>query len=56
MTAHHKGWFEFKICANNDINRAVTQECLDANPINLSPLGSGTKYVLLCVYYYIHLI
>ncbi|XP_062616040.1 uncharacterized protein LOC134277745 [Saccostrea cucullata] len=36
VTALHYGWFEFRICPNNDINRAVTQECLDKHLLVLS--------------------
>ena len=34
LTAHHKGYFEFKICAHNDVDTAVTQECLDEHPLH----------------------
>ncbi|KAL4216731.1 hypothetical protein ACF0H5_024454 [Mactra antiquata] len=33
ITAHHKGYFRFKICANNE--NEVTQECLDRNPLRI---------------------
>merc|ERR1712055_779969 len=31
ITASHAGHFEFKLCANNDVNKIATQECLDEN-------------------------
>lgn len=29
ITANHKGWFEFRICPNNDVKKAATQTCFD---------------------------
>ena len=29
ITANHFGWFEFRLCPNNDPRRPVTQRCLD---------------------------
>ncbi|KAK3084832.1 hypothetical protein FSP39_019870 [Pinctada imbricata] len=29
VTAAHKGYFEFRICPNNDVNKPATHECLD---------------------------
>ena len=26
---HFQGWFEFRLCANNNIHQAITQACLD---------------------------
>ncbi|ESO86390.1 hypothetical protein LOTGIDRAFT_195131, partial [Lottia gigantea] len=43
VTANHKGYFEFRLCANNDVTREVTQECLNRNILTLAN-GSGTKY------------
>ncbi|XP_033761235.1 uncharacterized protein LOC117343020 [Pecten maximus] len=29
VTASHKGYFEFRLCPNNNVKRAATQSCLD---------------------------
>ncbi|OWF38771.1 uncharacterized protein LOC110465894 [Mizuhopecten yessoensis] len=29
ITASHKGYFEFRLCPNNNVRRAATQSCLD---------------------------
>lgn len=29
LTANHKGWFEFRLCPNEDSSKPVTQDCLD---------------------------
>lgn len=29
ITVNHGGWFEFKLCPNNDAKKRATQECLD---------------------------
>ncbi|XP_005092248.1 uncharacterized protein LOC101851710 [Aplysia californica] len=42
LTKSHLGWFEFRLCPNNNVNRAVTQECLDSNLLE-SPNGF-TRY------------
>ncbi|KAK2139080.1 hypothetical protein NP493_6718g00000 [Ridgeia piscesae] len=41
VTAPHGGWFEFRICPNNDFRVPVTHECLNKN---LLPLADGTGY------------
>ena len=41
VTAPHGGWFEFRICPNNDFRVPVTHECLNRN---LLPLADGTGY------------
>ncbi|KAJ8307911.1 hypothetical protein KUTeg_014558 [Tegillarca granosa] len=43
ITANHKGWFEFKLCPNNDVTKKVTQECLDKYLLYL-PDDQGTSY------------
>ena len=46
ITAHHKGWFEFRICPHNDVTTPATHSCLDNN---LLPLANGlgvTRYSL----------
>ncbi|BFZ22803.1 hypothetical protein BsWGS_25842 [Bradybaena similaris] len=43
LTAAHKGYFEFKVCARNDPRVRETQECLNQHPLPLAD-GSGYKY------------
>ena len=43
ITAHHKGWFEFRACPNNDVNTPATQQCLDSYLLPLAD-GSGTRF------------
>ena len=35
VTADHKGYFEFKLCPNNDVTKPVTQECLDKTVLRI---------------------
>ena len=42
LTANHIGYFEFRICPNNDPKKVATQECLDRYLLPLAD-GSGTK-------------
>lgn len=55
-TAFHKGYYEFRICANNDVTKAVTQDCLNENlmtvmegddryPTRFYPPGPGEHLV-----------
>ena len=46
ITAHHKGWLEFKLCPlGNDLMTAdELQACLDANLLEVST--GGTRYML----------
>jgi hypothetical protein len=43
ITAPHGGWSEFRICPNNNIHKAVTQECLDRYLL-ATPSGE-TRYI-----------
>ncbi|GFQ64707.1 chitin-binding type-4 domain-containing protein [Trichonephila clavata] len=43
VTTNHRGYFEFKICPNNNIKREASQQCLDNYPLKLA-YGEGTKY------------
>ncbi|KAJ8319947.1 hypothetical protein KUTeg_001534 [Tegillarca granosa] len=45
ITANHKGWSEFRLCPNNDVNKPATQECLDKHLLQLAD-GSGTRFQL----------
>ena len=47
LAANHKGWFEFRVCPNNNIHKEATHECLDRYLLPLAD-GSGTR---LPVYY-----
>ncbi|CAH1774521.1 unnamed protein product [Owenia fusiformis] len=44
ITANHKGWFEFRICENNDITKPITQKCLNTNLLRLT--NGGIRYYL----------
>ena len=45
LTAAHKGWFEYRMCVNNDVTKAITHECLDQHLLeNLD--GNGTRWYL----------
>ncbi|PVD36382.1 hypothetical protein C0Q70_03364 [Pomacea canaliculata] len=45
VTANHLGWFEFKICPQNNPKMEATQECLDKHVLRLSD-GSATRYYI----------
>ncbi|XP_064614474.1 uncharacterized protein LOC135478132 [Liolophura sinensis] len=45
LTANHKGWMEFKICPNNDVNKIATQACLDQYVLQKAD-GTGTKTIV----------
>ena len=45
ITAHHKGWIEWKLCPHTDgMSADDLQTCLDSNLLEIS--GSGTRYYL----------
>ncbi|CAG2214485.1 unnamed protein product [Mytilus edulis] len=43
ITADHRGWFEMKLCPNNNPAKAITHACLDSHLLNV--VGSGTRYI-----------
>ncbi|CAL8143129.1 unnamed protein product [Orchesella dallaii] len=43
LTASHLGYFEFRLCPQNNPLVPATQECLDQNVLELAD-GSGTRY------------
>lgn len=43
LTAHHKGYFQFKICPTNNAKVDPTQDCFDEHVLKLAD-GSGDKY------------
>ena len=45
ITANHRGWFEFKLCPNNNFTKPVHQTCLDKYPLAIVN-GSGSRYYL----------
>ena len=45
VTVQHGGWFEFRICPNNDFRVPVTHECLNRNLLSLAD-GSGYRKYL----------
>ena len=46
ITAHHKGWFEFRLCPHNNPLTAITHSCLDQNLLEISGEPGGTRYML----------
>ncbi|KAK3094869.1 hypothetical protein FSP39_007325 [Pinctada imbricata] len=42
VTVNHYGYFEFKICPNNDVKKAATKECLDKHLLSLT--NGTTRY------------
>ncbi|XP_052703443.1 uncharacterized protein LOC128179830 [Crassostrea angulata] len=42
ITANHKGWFEFRICPNNDVKKAATQTCFDNYLLKFA--NNATRY------------
>lgn len=42
VTADHKGWFEFRLCPNNNPAKVITHDCLNQNVLPI--IGSGTRY------------
>ncbi|XP_046326753.2 uncharacterized protein LOC124111183 [Haliotis rufescens] len=45
ITANHQGYFEFRLCKNDDVKKVVTQACLDQNLLHLKN-ANGTRYYL----------
>ncbi|KAK6176049.1 hypothetical protein SNE40_014410 [Patella caerulea] len=43
ITANHLGYFQFKLCANNNIKHPVSQTCLDSNVLTIRD-KSGRVY------------
>ncbi|UYV73625.1 hypothetical protein LAZ67_11000076 [Cordylochernes scorpioides] len=43
LTANHRGYFEFRLCPNNNPEVEATQECLNQNLLEMAD-GSGTRY------------
>lgn len=45
VTTNHRGYFEFKLCPNNNPKKEATQECLNKYVLNEAH-GSGTRYYI----------
>ncbi|XP_047475550.1 uncharacterized protein LOC125029613 isoform X2 [Penaeus chinensis] len=43
LTTTHQGYFELRLCVNNDPTQIITDACLDEHLLELAD-GSGTKY------------
>ncbi|GIY67667.1 hypothetical protein CDAR_109521, partial [Caerostris darwini] len=43
ITANHRGYFEFRICANKNRKKEVTQDCLDQNVLTIIN-STSTQY------------
>ena len=46
VTANHRGFFEFKLCPNNNINKDPTMECFDKNTLLVGPAFNTKKYFI----------
>lgn len=44
LTTNHKGYFEFRLCPQNDPFTPITEECLDRHVLNI--MGYGKRYML----------
>ena len=44
LTANHRGWMEFRLCPNNNVKVAVTQDCLDRHLLAFS--SGGFRYLV----------
>ncbi|KAG7155938.1 uncharacterized protein LOC121854325 [Homarus americanus] len=42
LTSNNLGYFEFRLCVNNDVTKIITQECLDEHLLEHAD-GSGTR-------------
>jgi len=45
ITANHKGYFEFKLCPNNNIHQDPQQDCFDSNLLEVVN-GDGNKFMI----------
>ena len=45
ITANHVGYFEFRICPNDNFKKPVTQKCLDKHPIFVVGSKDGRYHV-----------
>ncbi|KAK6168235.1 hypothetical protein SNE40_022103 [Patella caerulea] len=45
ITANHMGYFEFRLCVNNDVTKPATHECLNKHLLELGD-GTGTKFYI----------
>ncbi|CAH1791294.1 unnamed protein product [Owenia fusiformis] len=48
LIANHKGWFEYRLCPNNDYTKTITHDCLNQNLLSLGGAEAvhGTRYPL----------
>ncbi|XP_069120048.1 uncharacterized protein [Argopecten irradians] len=45
LTSNHKGYFEFRLCENNNISQAISQECLDEHVLNFTGTADTRGYI-----------
>ena len=41
------GWFEFRLCPNNNVKRVITSECLNQNLLSIVSVSNLTRTRLL---------
>ncbi|XP_063436368.1 uncharacterized protein LOC134717806 [Mytilus trossulus] len=46
ITANHLGWFEFRLCVNNNISKKITHACLDKHLLKTSDTVHVVKQIL----------
>lgn len=51
ITANHYGWFEYRLCQNDDPKAAVTQECFDKHL--LSDEKKATRFTITAGMFYV---
>lgn len=44
LTTNHKGYFEFRLCPQNDPYTPITEACLDRHVLNI--MGYGKRFML----------
>jgi len=49
LTANHKGYFEFRLCPNNNAKKVVSQKCLDRHQLKQAN-GEGPRWALYLSY------
>lgn len=54
ITANHKGWFEFRICPNNDVKKAAKQTCFDKYLLKFA--NNATRYTLTIFLYFPYIV
>jgi len=46
ITANHKGWFEFRLCKNDNFSKTFTHDCLDEHLLTLAATPHNTRHYI----------